>query len=45
MFKSIMTHLKAAVLLIVVEDIKALRILIKNVGESFTKPFRLGRKT
>ncbi len=45
MLKGIMTHLKAAVLLIAVEDLKALRILVKNVGESFTKSFRLDRKT
>ncbi len=45
MFKSIVTHLRAAVVLIIMEDLKALRVLIKSVGESFARPSRLDRKT
>ena len=44
MLKAIMTHLKAAVALIAAEDLKALRILIRNIGESFTKSFHVNRK-
>ncbi|MHC4567241.1 MAG: hypothetical protein ACYTE3_15970 [Planctomycetota bacterium] len=45
MLKAIMTHLRAAVVLIAAEDLRALRILFKNIGESFTKSFRVHRKT
>jgi len=45
MLKAIMTHLRAAVALIAAEDTKALRILIRNIRESFTRPFHAHRKT
>ena len=45
MLKAIVTHLRAAVVLIAAEDLKALRILAKNIRESFTKSFQVHRKT
>ena len=45
MLKAILTHLRAAVALIAAEDLKALRMLARNIKESFTKSFQLHRKT
>lgn len=43
MFRSIIIQLRAAVALIAAENLKALRVLIKNIGESFTKSFHADR--
>ena len=45
MLKAIMTHLRAAVVLIAAENLRALRILVKNIAESFTESFHVHRKT
>ena len=45
MFKSIMTHLRAAVMLIAIENLKALRVLIKSLTESVSKSSRQYKKT
>ena len=45
MLKAIMTHLRAAVALIAAEDLRALRILVKNIRDSFTKSSQVHRKT
>ena len=44
MLNRIVTHLRAAVALIATENLKALRILIRNIGESFTKSFHVNKK-
>lgn len=44
MLKAIMNHLRAAVVLIAAEDVKALRILVRNIAESFTKVFPRSQK-
>jgi hypothetical protein len=44
MLKATLAHLRAAVALIVAEDIKALRILVRNIAESFAKVFPRSRK-
>jgi len=45
MFKNILIKLRAAVALIAAENLKALRVLIRNIGESFTRSFHADRKT
>ncbi len=40
----VVTHLRAAVALIAAENLKALRILIRNIGASFTKSFHVNKK-
>ena len=45
MFKSIRTHLRAAVTLIAVENLKALRVLLKSLMESVSKSSRQYKKT
>ena len=39
MWKKIVADIKAAVMLIVAEDINALRILVKNIANLTCKPF------
>jgi Holliday junction resolvase len=43
MFRNFVMHFRAAVALIAAENLKALRVLIKNIGESFTKSFHADR--
>ncbi len=45
MFKSIRTHFRAAVTLIVIENLKALRVLLKSLTESVSKSSRQYKKT
>lgn len=45
MFKSIVTHLRAAVTLIAIENLKALRVLIESLTESVSKSSRQYKKT
>ncbi len=45
MFKSVMTHLRAVAAVIATENLKALRVLLKSIGESITKSFHVHRRT
>ncbi|MHC4120266.1 MAG: hypothetical protein ACYSWO_22460 [Planctomycetota bacterium] len=45
MFKSIMTHIRAVAALIATENLKALRVLLKSIGNSITKSFHVDRRT
>ena len=45
MFKNILVKLRVAVALIAAENLKALRVLLRNIRESFTRSFHADRKT
>ena len=40
-----MTHLRAVVTLIATENLKALRVLLKSIGESLSKSTHVDRRT
>jgi len=45
MLKKIMTDIRAAVMLIAVEDLNALRVLLKNITNLASKSVRAYKKT